>query len=61
MTNQLLGSQWQNQEETSSGTSSTWCRSLGTHSPQDSKCWQLLKVKWEVQAESGLKESGDGL
>lgn len=36
-----------------------WFR--GAHSPKDGECRQLLKVKREVQAETGLKESSDGL
>lgn len=38
-----------------------WRQSRETCSPKDGERRQLLKVKWEVQAETGLKESSDGL
>lgn len=38
-----------------------WRRSNRKDSPKDGKRRQLLKVKWEVKAEAGLKESCDGL
>lgn len=46
---------------TSSGISVMWRRSGETCSPEDGERRQLLKVKREVQAETGLKESSDGL
>lgn len=38
-----------------------WRQSRETHSPEDGERRQLLKVKREVQTETGLKESSDGL
>lgn len=50
-----------NQASNCSGIGLTWRRSREAHSPEDGERWQLLKVKREVQTETGLKESSDGL